>query len=97
MYGTVARLRLKPGAQGKLEQDMAQYEGLKVPGFVSTMLYRTDRDQNEFYLVVAFEDKQSYHANAADPKQDERYRSMRALLEADPEWSDGEIVWPRSH
>ncbi len=96
MYGTVARLRVKPGMQAKLEQDMAQYEQVKVPGFVSTMVYRMDRDPNEIYLVVAFEDKKSYHANAGDPKQDERYKAMRELLEADPEWHDGEIVWPRS-
>jgi quinol monooxygenase YgiN len=96
MYGTVARMRVKPGMQAKLEQDMAQYEQLNVPGFVSTTVYRMDRDPNEIYLAVVFEDKKSYHANAADPKQDERYRAMRDLLEADPEWNDGEIVWPRS-
>jgi quinol monooxygenase YgiN len=93
MYGTVARLKLKPGMQAKLEEEMRQYERLKVPGFVGTTIYRMDRDENEFYMAVAFEDKQSYVANAGDPKQDERYRAMRALLEADPEWHDGEIVW----
>lgn len=93
MYGTVARLQLKPGAESKLKAEMDQYPGLKIPGFVSTMVYRLDADPNEAYLAVAFKDKASYHANAKDPKQDERYQRMRALLTADPEWHDGEIVW----
>lgn len=93
MYGTVARLQLKPGMQAKLVEEMAQYERLNVPGFVRSMVYRMDHDANELYLTVAFEDKKTYLANAADPKQDERYRRMRALLAADPEWHDGEVVW----
>jgi hypothetical protein len=30
-------------------------------------------------------------ANADDPVQDADYREYRALMEADPEWHDGEI------
>lgn len=93
MYGTVARLQLKPGIEANLKEEMAKYPGLKIPGFVSTMLYRMDRNANDCYLAVAFKDKDSYLANARDPKQDERYQRMRALLAADPEWHDGEIVW----
>jgi quinol monooxygenase YgiN len=92
MYGTVARMRLKPGMETKLKEDMAQYEGLKIPGFVSTMVYRMDRDPNELYMAVAFKDKESYVANARDPKQDERFRKMREFLAADPDWHDGEII-----
>ncbi len=92
MYGTVARMRLKPGMEAKLKEEMAQYERLKIPGFISTMVYRMDRDPNELYMAVAFKDKATYVANAQDPKQDERFRKMRAFLAADPEWHDGEIV-----
>ena len=92
MYGTVARMRLKPGTEAMLKADMAHYEGLKIPGFISTMVYRMDTDPNELYMAVAFKDKTSYVANARDPKQDERFRRMRAFLAADPEWHDGEII-----
>ena len=92
MYGTVARMRLKAGMEAKLKEDMAQYERLEIPGFVSTLVYRMDRDPNEIYMAVAFKDKESYLANARDPKQDERFRKMRASLAADPEWHDGEII-----
>ncbi len=92
MYGTVALMRLKPGMEAKLTEEMAHYEGLKIPGFVSTMVYRMDGDPNELYMTVAFRDKASYVANARDPKQDERFRKMREFLAADPEWHDGEII-----
>ncbi len=92
MYGTVARMRLKPGMDAKLREEMALYERLEIPGFVSTMVYRMDRDPNELYMAVAFMDKESYVANAQDPKQDERFKKMRAFLVADPEWHDGEII-----
>ena len=96
MYGTIARLKIKPGSEASLKEEMGKYPGLKIPGFVSTMLYRMDRDANEWYMVVAFDDRQSYHANAQNPEQDERYQRMRALLAADPEWHDGEIIWSES-
>ncbi|MEA2662703.1 MAG: hypothetical protein QOH08_2275 [Chloroflexota bacterium] len=92
MYGTVARMRLKPAMEAKLKDELARYERLEIPGFVRTMVYRMDRDPNEVYMVVAFDDKASYLANARDPKQDERFRQMRAFLEVDPEWHDGEII-----
>lgn len=92
MYGTVARMRLKPGMEAKLKADMAQYERLKIPGFVSTMVYRMDADPSELYMAVAFKDKASYTANARDPKQDERFKRMREFLAGDPEWHDGEII-----
>ena len=31
--------------------------------------------------------------NGRDPEEDRWYRQLRALLEADPEWEDGEIVF----
>jgi hypothetical protein len=44
------------------------------------------------YLVVCFKDRASYVANAQSPAQHARYEQMRALLTADPEWHDGEIL-----
>jgi quinol monooxygenase YgiN len=93
MYGTVARLRVKPGLMANVEQDMKQYEQLKISGYVGTTLYRMDRDPNELYLTVVFKDKASYAANAEDPRQDERFRKLRASLVDDPEWHDGEVIW----
>ncbi len=96
MYGTVARMRVKPGMEAKLQEEMTRYDSLEIPGFVSTTVYRMDSDPSELYMAVAFRDKQSYHANAKDPKQDERFRRMREYLAEDPEWHDGEIIESKS-
>jgi heme-degrading monooxygenase HmoA len=93
MYGTVARIQAKPGMGDRLRDLTASYDELDVPGFVATYLYRLDTGEDDYYLVVAFEDRESYRRNAEDPAQDERYRQMRELLVEDPRWHDGEIVW----
>jgi quinol monooxygenase YgiN len=93
MYGTVARLRVKPEATDQLTAVMKEYEDVDVPGFVASYVYRLDGSDNEYMMAVVFEDQDSYRRNAEDPAQDERYRRMRELLESDPEWHDGEIVW----
>ncbi len=92
MYGTVARMRVKPGAESQLQQQMKDFEAVKVPGFVTTYVYRTDADSNEYYMAVVFDTKDAYWANAKSPEQDVRYREMLESLEGAPEWHDGEIV-----
>lgn len=92
MYGTIARMHIRPGADQEFQRQLSAYESLNVPGFVSTSMYRTDADPTVFYMVVAFESKDAYLANARSPEQDARFKEMRALLASDPEWHDGEIV-----
>jgi quinol monooxygenase YgiN len=96
MYGTVARLRIKPGMEGQLDEQMRAFEAAKVPGVVATYVYRMDADPNEYYLATIWEGKAAYAANATSPEQHARYQAYRALLAAEPEWHDGEIVYPRS-
>jgi len=93
MYGTIARLKVKPDRVAELERLTASYDELEVPGFVGTHVYRMDADETEHYLVVQFEDRDTYRKNAEDPAQDRRYREMRELLVEDPEWHDGEVIW----
>lgn len=93
MYGTIARMRLKPGTDGQMRELMQEYETLDVPGYVRSTVYQMDTDSNEYYLTVAFEDRDSYRANAESPEQDARYRKMASLLDGDPEWHDGEIIY----
>ncbi len=92
MYGTVAHLRIKPGAEAELER-LGREHGPQLPGFRFQYVYRLDADPQSAVLVVGFESKEAYHANAASPEQAARYAQYRALLEADPEWHDGEIVY----
>jgi heme-degrading monooxygenase HmoA len=93
MYGTIARYRLKPGAEAQLEEQFRIFQAAKVPGFVGTYVYRMDADPHEYYLAVLFASKEAYMANARSPEQDARYRQMLQLLEEEPEWHDGEVVY----
>ena len=92
MYGTIARVRVKPGRAEDLRALTAQYDELGIPGFVASYLYQAEGSPDELWLAVIFVDRESYRLNAGDPAQDARYREMRALLEADPEWHDGAII-----
>ena len=93
MYGTVARMRIKPGAEEKLKAEMQSYQSLNVPGYLSSTVYRLDAGGDEYILAVAFTDKESYEKNADDPEQDKRFQQMMTWLAAEPQWMDGEIIY----
>ncbi len=97
MYGTIARLQLRPGAEKQLREAMAAMRTRQVPGFVASYLYRMDEDPNVLMLAVLFADRETYTRNADDPAQDREYRLLRACLESDPEWHDGEVAWSSTH
>jgi quinol monooxygenase YgiN len=92
MFGTVARMKYKPGAYDKMQEVMKGFEEQEVKGFVFSTVYRSQSDPDEIWLVVGFEDEASYRANAADPRTDEMAQQMQQLAAAPPEWHDGEIV-----
>lgn len=92
MYGTIARMTLKPGMEEALDEQLKTFESMDAPGFVRSTIYRLDSGSNEYLMAVAFDSKESYVANAESPEQNARFEEMRALLTADPEWSDGEII-----
>lgn len=91
MYGTIARLVIKPGNLEELKR-MGREMSAEIPGLVSEYVFRTDANPDELYLVVIFESEQAYRANAASPEQHARYEKYRALLAADPEWHDGHVI-----
>ena len=92
MYGTVARLQAKAGTQAKIAALAREMRGVEIPGLVADYLYQLDNLVDEYYMAVVFETKAAYMANANSPEQDVRYQRLRALLVADPEWHDGEIL-----
>ena len=92
MFGTVARMRYKPGAYEKMQDLMKGFEQRQVKGFLFTTVYRSQSDPDEVWLIVGFEDEASYRANAEDPQTDQMAQQYQQLLAAPPEWHDGEIV-----
>ena len=92
MFGTVAKMKLKPGSYEKVMETMKAFEGQQAKGFVSNAVYRSQSDPDEMWLAIVFEDEASYRANAEDPRTDEMSGKMQELMAAAPEWHDGEVV-----
>ena len=93
MYGTIARMRLRPGAEPLLRAWMDSFtDPVRDHGWLSTTIFRSDGDPLEWWLVVVFASKEAYRANAESPNQDARYHRLRSCLEADPEWHDSEVA-----
>jgi len=93
MYGTIARLRIRNDAEPKLLEVLNAMEDRPVSGSIASYVYRLDDDPRDLMLAVLFTDRDAYVRNADDPAQDVEYRKMRELLERDPEWHDGEVIW----
>jgi len=95
MYGTIFRLKVKPGQEAKVIELFDTWEKTRKPmvkGAVGGLLLKPDEGSGELVAAAIFSDKDSYSANAADPGQHEWFLKLRALLDADPEWEDGEFV-----
>jgi hypothetical protein len=93
MYGTIARLKAKPGALELL----AEYEQRRPPGFINSYIFKMDSKPDELWMVVLFKDRETYFSNAESPIQNEEYQQIRELLLEDPEWHDGTIVFEAGH
>jgi quinol monooxygenase YgiN len=95
MYGTIARLQPKPDRMDELVALGKRMAEAPMPGFRSSYLFMPDHNpypKPTVFLVVVFEDRDSYIANADSPGQDARYQELRALLDADPDWMDGTYI-----
>jgi quinol monooxygenase YgiN len=90
MYGTVARMRAKPGAIDALMEFADEDEA--PPGSVALLVFQMDTDPNEFILVAVAESEEAYRANAESPEQHEVFLEMMQYLEGEPEWNDGIVV-----
>ncbi|MBI1884740.1 MAG: hypothetical protein HYS09_00190 [Chloroflexi bacterium] len=93
MYGSVFRIKPKAGKEQDVIRMMEEWNRErrpKVRGALGGYLYKLDN--GGMMAVAMFESKEAYVANAEDPGQDQWYRQFRDLLEADPEWNDGEVV-----
>jgi quinol monooxygenase YgiN len=90
MYGTIAKVTVQPDKVDDLRT--LSTEMALAPGQIARYVYRMDANAQEYMLVAVFESREAYQANAASPEQHERFMELRAMLTADPEWHDGEIV-----
>lgn len=90
MFGSVFRMLVKPGAKQQVMRLMDDEMKLRtIPGFHAAYVFDTGGD--ELWGVAVFQNEKAYRDNASDPVQEEWYRKLRSLLQADPEWHDGSI------
>jgi hypothetical protein len=87
MYGTVMRAKATPGNRQTVVTMLG--EGVETKGFYATHVLLPDDDDRTVIAAILFEDDVAYSANAHDPATEEWYGRFRALLEDDPEWTDG--------
>jgi heme-degrading monooxygenase HmoA len=85
-------MRVKAGKQSELEQ-VFKKDASETPGLRFVYVYQLDSDPQDLMLVVAFDGKDTYHTNAQSPEQHEQYLAYMKLLEGEPEWHDGEIIF----
>jgi hypothetical protein len=90
MYGTVGRAHIRPENRDRFVETMTKPQYEEVPGFRSAWVMFPENRPNEVLIVAIFVDRETYVRNADDPEQHQRYLEYRALLEDEPEWSDGE-------
>ena len=93
MYGTIARIKVKPGAVDSLKRLAEKNSAATSEGYLGQYVYQMDNDPNELYLAVIYESKESYRANANSPKQNERFQEMKQYFAAKPDWRDGEVIF----
>ncbi|MGE0060145.1 MAG: antibiotic biosynthesis monooxygenase [Dehalococcoidia bacterium] len=93
MYGTIARFSLKPGMAEEFGKVAAAQDNVSIPGYIGSVVYHSDTNPDECWLVVTFQDRESYVKNADSPEQNARYQELVPFFAKDPEWHDGEIVY----
>jgi heme-degrading monooxygenase HmoA len=91
LYGTIAKMKLKPGAEDKMMHAMEGSEDGR-EGHVATYVFKSDADPNVHFVTTIFESKSAYKKFADSPEQSKRFHQMRELLAADPDWHDGEVI-----
>lgn len=90
MYGTIARMKVKPGM---MDAFIAWGEQRDRPDDGSaTLVFRSDNDPNELFLVVAARSREEYRAQSESPEMHEQFLEMMQFLAAEPEWHDGEVI-----
>jgi hypothetical protein len=92
MYGTVMRYRGKPGSEAAALALTKEFLADPPAGFVASYTYRLDSGGDQYVTAAIFTDKAAYLKNASDPRQDQWFKRMQALLVGEVEWSDGEVI-----
>jgi hypothetical protein len=95
MFGTIYRMHPKPDQEGRIADHFRRWERERRPlvdGMVSGYLFRPKASAPDLIGVAVFDSEANFRKNADDPAQDHWYRSLREMLDGDPEWTDGDVL-----
>jgi hypothetical protein len=95
MFGTIYRMRPKPDEEGRIADHFRRWERERRPivdGMVSGYLFRPKAGSRDLIGVTVFDSEASFRKNADDPDQARWDRSLREMLDDDPEWNDGDVL-----
>lgn len=92
MYGTISKMRVKPGSREALIKFMAGLKDLP-DSYIGRVLYQMDDDPELFMMASLFDSKKGYFTHSDRPETHAVYLQLLELLEGAPEWFDGEIVF----
>lgn len=88
MWGTIAKLRVLPGAGAAVRAQFAAITNDRMNGWRQVSLFQSATDPREWWMLALFEDEAAYRRNAESAGQHRAYLTLRSMLEADPEWHD---------
>jgi heme-degrading monooxygenase HmoA len=91
LYGTIAKMKLKPGAEEKVMQVMGGADH-DAEGHISTYVFKSDADPNVHFVTTVFESKTAYKKFADSAEQNRRFSQIKDLLADEPVWHDGEVI-----
>ncbi len=94
MFGTIVTMRPKEGQEAAVVEALDSWwreRSGTTEGAVCIHVYRRAAE-GELVMAVVFASQELYESNANDPEQDAWYQSLVTLLEAEPQWSDGDVL-----
>ena len=94
MYGTLGRMKPKAGKRDELVALLNEPPtGDAAKGYRGAYLLKAD-EGDEVVVAVMYEDKDAYFSMVHDPETDENFGKIAALLQGEPQWTDGEWLGP---
>jgi hypothetical protein len=96
MFGTIARATLKPGAAGKLQEMLDEWQRdirPKVPGKFVELTGHHAGNPDEIVFIALAQDEPTYRQLAAMPEQHEFYLRFNEVFTSEPSWEDVELEW----
>lgn len=96
MFGTIFRMRPKAGQEQTIMELVGRWEREILPelsGYIGECVLQSTSNPGEVIGLVIFDSEASYQQSSSSPAQGQWYQKLRALLESDPEWNDGQIIF----